>query len=115
VPERAGGGRSPLECFERSLYAYLDAIATHPTLARLFLVEVYAAGPEALHRRAQLQRRFLVVLDRTFRARTPTDHLTNGALVAAIRALVTTRVADGDDDAIRDLHRPVTELVRRLH
>ena len=46
-----GGARRPtgtaLERFDGALTAYLDTLATVPAYARLFLVEVYAAGPEA--------------------------------------------------------------------
>jgi len=41
----------------RLIGAYLDALGEEPTLARMFLVEVYAAGPDAVQRRVDSQQR----------------------------------------------------------
>ena len=38
--------------------AYLHTLASEPAFARTFLIEVFAAGPRALERRAQVLRRF---------------------------------------------------------
>jgi AcrR family transcriptional regulator len=38
--------------------AYLDTLASNPAFARTFLIEVFAAGPHALERRADVLRRF---------------------------------------------------------
>jgi AcrR family transcriptional regulator len=38
--------------------AYLDTLASEPAFARTFLLEVFAAGPRALERRAEVLRRF---------------------------------------------------------
>src|SRR4051794_32256990 len=38
--------------------AYLRTLAARPEFARAFLIEVFAAGPEALERRAQVHERF---------------------------------------------------------
>jgi AcrR family transcriptional regulator len=38
--------------------AYLETLASEPAFARTFLIEVYAAGPRALDRRAEVLRRF---------------------------------------------------------
>ncbi|MGY2061852.1 TetR/AcrR family transcriptional regulator, partial [Nocardia gipuzkoensis] len=40
---------------DRILDAYLEALAAEPAYARLYLVEVYAAGPTAITRRMTLQ------------------------------------------------------------
>lgn len=40
---------------ELTLAAYLRALADRPDFARTFLIEIYAVGPPALARRAQLQ------------------------------------------------------------
>jgi AcrR family transcriptional regulator len=39
-------------------HAYLDTLASQPAFARTFLIEVFAAGPRALDRRAEVLRRF---------------------------------------------------------
>src|SRR3954468_10019138 len=38
--------------------AYLETLASQPAFARTFLIEVFAAGPHALDRRAEVLRRF---------------------------------------------------------
>jgi AcrR family transcriptional regulator len=106
---------TPLERFDHALRAYLDALASHPALARLLLVEVYAAGPDALARRAELQQRFAEALDATFGAATPGDHFANEALVAATGAMVSARLSARDPEAVRALHGPLLDLARRLH
>jgi AcrR family transcriptional regulator len=106
---------TPLERFGRALRAYLDALAEHPALARLLLVEVYAAGPGALARRAELQQRFAAAMDATFGATTAGDRFANEALVAATGAMVTARLAADDPEALRALHAPLLALARRLH
>jgi AcrR family transcriptional regulator len=112
TPPRGG---SPLERFDRGLRTYLDALAAHPELSRLFLIEVYAAGPAALERRAAVQQRFARVLDDTFGRRTACDRFANEAIVAATSSMVTARLAAGDLKGLRALRRPLVGLARRLH
>src|SRR4051812_37587110 len=63
IRDAPGPGGTPLERFARGLRAYLDALADDPAFARVLLVEVYAAGPAALERRAALQRGFVDTID----------------------------------------------------
>src|SRR2546423_5483593 len=106
---------APLERFERGLRAYLDALAGDPAFARVLLIEVYAAGPVALERRAALQRGFVDTIDETFGRRTAADRFANEALVALISSLVTARLAAGDVDGLSALHRPLMQYVRRVY
>ena len=108
-------GGTPLERFDHGLRTYLDAVAARPELARLFLIEVYAAGPAALERRAAVQRRFAEILGDTFGRRTASDRFANEAIVAATSSMVTARLAAGDLDGLRALRRPLVGLARRLH
>jgi AcrR family transcriptional regulator len=110
-----GSGGTALERFELGLQAYLDALAGDPAFARVLLIEVYAAGPAALQRRVVLQRGFVDAIDETFGRRTAADRFANEALVATISAMVTARLAAGDIDGLRALHRPLTQFARRLH
>ena len=109
-----GADASPEQRFERGLRAYLDALADDPAFARVLLIEVYAAGPAAMARRAALQRRFVDTIDETFGSRTAADRFADEALVAAISAMVTARLAVADIDGLRALHRPLTRFARRL-
>jgi AcrR family transcriptional regulator len=110
VRDARGSTGSPLERFESGLRAYLDALADDPALARVLLIDVYAAGPAALQRRAELQRGFVEAIDDAFGAR----GFVNEALVATISALVTARLAAGDIDGLRALHDPLVDFARRL-
>jgi AcrR family transcriptional regulator len=108
-------GGTPLERFSHGLRTYLDAVAAQPEQARMFLIEVYAAGPAALERRAAVQRRFAAVLDETFGRRTAGERFANEAIVAATSSMVTARLAARDLKGLRALHRPLVGLARRLH
>ncbi|AYF74717.1 TetR/AcrR family transcriptional regulator [Nocardia yunnanensis] len=98
---------------ERLLGAYLDALAGQPAFARLFLVEVYAVGPEAIARRTQLQETFVAMVADVFGADTEAQHFACQTLVAALSSMVTARIAVGDLDGLRELRAPLLDLVRR--
>jgi AcrR family transcriptional regulator len=103
-----------LERFDRGLRSYLDALASHPQLARMFLIEIYAAGPAALRRRAALQQRYADMINEIFGHRDAADRFANEALVVAISGMVTARLAEDDLKGLRALHAPLVELARRL-
>ena len=111
-PATASGDPGRLAAFERGLEAYLDALAAEPEFARLFLVEVYAAGPEALARRAAMQQRFVDVLSEALDP-AGRERFAVEALVAAIAQMVTSKLAAGDVAGLRDLRGPLTALVAR--
>ena len=106
-------GSGSIELFSRVFGHYLEALASDPAAARVFLIEVYAAGPSALERRAALQRGLVEALARAVAA-TEEDRFAVEALVAAVVQLVTARLAVGDTAGLRALHEPVVALVRRL-
>jgi AcrR family transcriptional regulator len=108
-------GGTPLERFDRGLRTYLDALAAQPELSRMFLIEVYAAGPAALERRAAVQNRFARGLDSIFGRRTAGDRFANEAIVAATSSMVTARLAANDLKGLRALRKPLVGLARRMH
>lgn len=114
----AGLSRAPeldaIEQFENALGRYLRALAGEPAFARLFLLEVYAAGPNALERRARAQHRFVELVCEAFDARTVEQRFAAEALVAATSSMVTARLAAGDLNGLRALRKPITRLARRL-
>jgi AcrR family transcriptional regulator len=113
IPRAAAGATAGrLEAFERGLGAYLDALAAEPDFARLFLVEVYAVGAEAIARRMRAQERFVDALSETLDPQ-GTERFAVEALVAAIAQMVTARLAVGDVDGLRALRGPLTDLVAR--
>jgi AcrR family transcriptional regulator len=89
------------EAMRASLRAYLEVLASEPTLARTFLVEVLAAGPRALERRTEVHRRF-ADLSRNLHQQARRDHPDLPELPDA--------VFDGMVGAINEL---VFELVRQ--
>ncbi|GAA2600583.1 TetR/AcrR family transcriptional regulator [Actinomadura fulvescens] len=107
-------GEEPLVRFERALAAYLDVLAAELPFARLFMVEVYAAGPEAVRRRTEGQIALTRALAEVMEVTDEVGHYTCQVVVAATSALVTPAVASGDRDALRAAAPPLTDHVRRL-
>jgi AcrR family transcriptional regulator len=107
-------GVPPLERFGRGLRVYLDTIAAQPAFARLFLIEVYAAGPAAWRRRFELQQREVERLQKVLGARSKRDRFAAEALVSATVSMVTARLAADDLDGVRALYGPLTDLAGRL-
>jgi AcrR family transcriptional regulator len=109
----------PLVAFERVLTAYLEAMAAKPELAHTFLIEVYAAGPVAWKRRAEVLERFgevvfeIAIDDASFQ-RLPDPRFAAQAVVGAISSLVTGRVAAGEYAAIAQLRAPIMQLLETL-
>ena len=110
----AASAATPLDQFERTLTAYLDALASAPALARLFLVEVHAAGPDAMQRRAALQDRLTEAMAAMLGARTDADRFACQTIVAAMSAMVAAPLIANDTDALRALGPPMVDHARRL-
>ncbi|UGT40432.1 TetR/AcrR family transcriptional regulator [Nocardia yamanashiensis] len=106
-------GETPAARIERVLGSYLDAVASQPAYARLFLVEVYAVGPEAIARRAALQEAFSAMVADILGADTEEQRFACQTLVAAMSAMVTARIATGDVTGLRNLREPLLGLVAR--
>ena len=98
--------------FPELLAAYLDTIAEEPDLARVFLVEVYAAGPVAIARRAELQHRFVDALGAVYGP--DTDRFALEVFVAAVGSKVSALLLEGDTEAIRALREPFGRIADRL-
>jgi AcrR family transcriptional regulator len=114
VAQARGAAGPPIEQFDRTLRAYLGTLAAESEFARLFLVEVYAAGPDALERRAAVQRAFAENVTDLFDARTAERRFACEAFVAATSSMVTARLAANDPDGLRALHRPLLRLARTM-
>ena len=111
IVDRPGSTRERLDA---ALGAYLDGIIEHGTFARLFLVEVYAAGPEVMERRVEFQHRVasglaaLVGPDGDDRVLLACD-----VLVAGLGSIVTWPLVTGDHDRLRALREPLVDVVLR--
>lgn len=106
--------RNPLVRFRELLRVYLRTLAESPAMARVFLVEVYAAGPEAVQRRQEQQRWFADAISRIFGTNSAAQDFACEALVAATAQLVTVRLVADDLDGLRDLEDPLVTLAARL-
>ena len=86
---------TPLERYDALLTGYLDSVAAQPATARLFLIETYAAGREAMARRLELQQQFVDGIVRIFGVRSASGRFAAEALVATTVSAVTARfIAD---------------------
>jgi AcrR family transcriptional regulator len=103
-----------LKQFEHGLSAYLAALAAQPHAARTFLVEAFAAGPEAARRRYAAQDRFVERIAAHFGARSASDRFAVELLVSAISSLVTRYVATDRTARLPELRPPILRLVRRI-
>lgn len=103
-----------LERASAAVDTYLTAITENVAFARLYIVEVHAAGPRALIRRAELQARVVDALAALFGAEDPDDRFACEAFVAAVSALVTLPLVTGDLVALRSLREPLVHQLARL-
>ncbi|MGC4957802.1 TetR/AcrR family transcriptional regulator [Actinomadura citrea] len=110
----AQGEGDAAERFERVMTAYLEALAAEPAYARLFLVEVYAAGPEAVRRRTRIQRDLAASLADLMGVTGDAGRFACEVIVSAVSSMVTPAVAAGDMAALRAVGPPVIEHVRLL-
>jgi AcrR family transcriptional regulator len=110
-PEAEG---DPLQWFEQAFTAYLEALALDLPYTRLFLVEVYAAGPEAIQRRTSLQTTITTMMADLMGVTSEAARFTCEMIVAATSTLVTNAVINNDLEALRALGPPVLEYVRTL-
>jgi AcrR family transcriptional regulator len=107
-------GGDPAERFERAFTTYLETLASAPGYARLFLVEVYAAGPEAVRQRTEMQHVLADGLAEIMGVTGETARFACQIVVSAVSTMVTPAVAAGDMEALRAVGPPVIEHVRLL-
>jgi AcrR family transcriptional regulator len=112
IGEASGsGGDDPAARLDGVLRGYLAALAEEPAIARTFLVEVYAAGPEALERRVAIQTRFVDAVAALVGARGARQLFACEAIVASITALVTLRVCAGETAELEQLAPSLRDFV----
>lgn len=117
---RAGGDMAPLERLDSVLNVYLTALQTAPALARVFLVEVYAAGPVAIEQRRASLERFVDIVAETHRGETgvlgtrASQRFAAQAFVGAVSSLVTNLVGVGRFDELPRLRGPLMQLAAQI-
>ena len=110
----------PIEKLERVLGLYIDALASSPAVARVFLVEVYAAGPEAIARRRASFDRFVDIVAATHDGQLgllgtrKSQRFAAEMVVNAVSAAVTNIVGIGDLDRLPELQQNLRKLARQL-
>ena len=114
----AGAPAEPLAIAEAGTRRYLETLASNPAFARTFLIEVLAAGPEALARRARVHERFADQLAAVYRAASPgapdpPPHVFR-ACVGAIHELVIDHVFHEGAESLPALLEPILEVERAL-
>jgi len=106
---------SPIEQAISGLHRYLALMAEHRAEARLFLVETFAAGPVAIERRAQVQRRIAEELARVLGSSSDDGRRSCEIIVAAVGALIVGPVVADDPGAILALEPTISSELRRFH
>lgn len=113
LTDNLSGEGTAMERFDNTLANYLATLAASPAYARVFLVEVYAAGPEAFDRRMEFQHQIVDVVTELL-GLSPKDRFTSDMVVAGVAMMVTSPLMADDPEAILALHQPILELVARL-
>ena len=115
------GAPDPLAAAEAGVRAYLESLCDNPALARMSLLEVFAAGPRALEHHASVHERFAGLLAANHaaaREQAPElpDHppYVFRACVGAINELVVDEVRRNGPDALPALAGAVYDVVLRL-
>ena len=108
-----------LQRLDRIMEAYLGALAANPTNARVFMIEIYAAGYPAVSRRLARSEAFAMMLAQTItldsRWRGGLDPLfVARAVTGAVSSLVTERINGGDIEALPGLRPQIVALVAAL-
>ena len=117
----ASAAPEPVAIATAGTRCYLETLAGSPTFARTFLVEVHAAGTEALARRARVHERFATQLAEIHRAacgQAPDwpelpPHMFR-ACVGAIHELVTDHVIRRGAATLPELLQPIVDIERAL-
>ena len=117
---RAGDVRDPLARLDRVLGVYLAALRNAPALARVFLIEVYAAGPTAIEQRQASLERFVDIVAETHRGEPgvlgtkASQRFAAQAFVGAVSSLVTNAVGVGDTEKLLTLRQPLMRLAAQI-
>jgi AcrR family transcriptional regulator len=104
----------PLKRYERVVTAYLEAVEEQWAPARLCLVEVYAAGPDAFAHRRRFQAVMADIHAGLLGATDERGLLTCRMLAASTITLVSNAIAENDREGLRAAGPQLVEYVRSL-
>jgi hypothetical protein len=117
---QGSGEDDPLARLDRVLDVYLRALHDAPALARVFLVEVYAAGPAAIEQRHASLEQFVDIVAETHRGEAgvlgtrASQRFAAQAFVGAVSSLVTNAVGMGRSDELLALRAPLMRLAAQI-
>jgi AcrR family transcriptional regulator len=100
------GAGDPLAVTRARIRAYLQTLASEPAFARTFLIEVNAAGPEALERRRAVHRQFADSARQLVESVPGSPRLPDElylASVGAVNEVVSAWVAEGRTEQLPEL------------
>ena len=109
-----------VERLDRLLGAYLQTLAANPALARVFLVEVYAAGRPAIEQRRESQRHFVDLVEITIGGGQgllgggSNPRFATEILVGGISSMVTNLIGVDETQRLPELREPLIGLAREL-
>jgi AcrR family transcriptional regulator len=113
----ASGDETWIGLMRARVRAYLETLASQPAFARTFLLEVFAAGPRALERRAEVLRRFAKLFRelhddarRQFPSLPPVPEPVYVAAVGAINELVSEFAREGRTSELPELESTLLYL-----
>ena len=106
-----------LERIRARMRAYLCTLAENPDFARTFLIEVFAAGPRALERRAEVHARFEQMIHGMYEETRrelpdlpPVPEAIPAAAVGAFNELVTKHVREGRTNRLPELEDALVHI-----
>jgi len=105
-------GDVPERRIEAALEAFLEFLASEPELARMCVVEVFAAGSRARERRAALMERLAQLVEHALgelRGDDKLDRLSAQALIGAVHELIYLPVDRRDSAALRGMASEIVE------
>jgi hypothetical protein len=111
---------APLDKLDHVLGVYLTALAAAPELARVFLVEVYAAGAVAIQRRRDSLDQFVDIVAATHAGEDgllgtrKEQRFAAEFIVGAVSSMVTNLIGVGETARLPELREPLVELAREV-
>lgn len=116
----ADDSTAPVDKLDRLLGVYLGTLADNPAMARVFLVEVYAAGPSAVRQR-QLSLETFIDMAAAIIGEIPDafggpqhQRFAAQVLIDSVSARVTAMVGIGEAHRLPELHGPLMEFLRQV-
>lgn len=122
VPASASSEKQVLARLERLFSAYLASLTEQPQIARTFLVEVFAAGPEAIRSRHEYLDRFIQIVLSTLAplpAGSPPEagaarEFAVRALVHSVSSMVTLYIGSQRTGELESIKQPLLNLAEQL-